>query len=402
LLVLLPQGFAAPTSSGRDGSTDIAARARAILQRAITVDTHDDTPQRMLWENFDLAHRDTAGNIDIPRMRDGGLNAIFMSIWTPGTLPGPEASKLAFQQIELVRAQVQKHPADLMLATTVRDIRRARRDGKIAVLMGMEGGHMINDDLGLLRKYAALGVRYLTLTHGVNDDWADSSTDKPAHNGLTPFGRRVVEELNRLGVMVDISHVSDKTFYDALEVTRAPVIASHSSCRALCDAARNMADDMLRALAKNGGVVQINFHIGFLSQEYADAANANPAGQKQRISEMEKACGENEACKVRGYQQLSDEVTAKGLLPAVNWQRIVDHIDHAVRVAGVDHVGLGSDFDGAIMPRGMEDVSHYGQITEELVRRGYSAPDVEKILGGNLLRVMAEVERVSLELRRTN
>jgi len=390
-----------PHSSARGSGPAISAHARAILARAIVVDTHDDTPQRMLWEHFDLAHRDTAGNIDIPRMRDGNLNAIFMSIWTPGTIPVTDAVKRALQMIDLVREQAKKHPADLMLATTVADVRRARKENKIAVLMGMEGGHMINDDLGLLRRYAALGVRYLTLTHSVNDDWADSSTDKPAHNGLTPFGRKVVNELNRLGVMVDISHVSDKTFYDALEVTRAPVIASHSSCRELCSAPRNMNDAMLRALAKNGGVVQINFHIGFLSQEYADASKSAPADSKAAIAAMEQQCGEDEACKVLGYQRLSDEATAKGQLPAVNWQRIVDHIDHAVKVAGIDHVGLGSDFDGAIMPRGMDDVSHYPQITEELIRRGYSDDDIVKILGGNLLRVMGEVERVSGEMRRS-
>jgi membrane dipeptidase len=353
----------------------------------------------MLWENFDLGSRDPSGNIDIPRMREGGLNAIFMSIWTPGTIPAAESSKRAFRMIDLVREQVQKHPADLLLATTVADVRRARTENKIAVLMGMEGGHMINDDLGLLGKYAALGVRYLTLTHSVNDDWADSSTDKPAHNGLTPFGRQVVTELNRPGVMVDISHVSDKTFYDALAASRAPVIASHSSCRALCDAARNMTDDMMRALAKNGGVIQINFHIGFLSQEYADAEKALPSDVKERINAMVKKCGDDEACKVLSNQRLNDEATAKGELPVVNWQRIVDHIDHAAKIAGVDHVGLGSDFDGAIMPRGMEDVSHYGRITEELIRRGYSDSDIDKILGGNVLRVMADVERVSREMQ---
>ena len=362
-------------------------------------DTHDDTPQRFYFEDFDLGHRDARGNIDIPRMREGGLGAIFMSIWTPGTIPGPEASKRALRQIQLVREQVEKHPADLLLARTVADIRRAHKEGKIAVLMGMEGGHMINDDLALLRKYAGLGVRYLTLTHGVNDDWADSSTDKPAHNGLTDFGRQVVTELNRLGVMVDISHVSDKTFYDALSVTRAPVIASHSSCRALCDAARNMNDEMLRALARNGGVVQINYHIGFLSQEYANASKAAPPDQKAALAEMEKQCGEDEACKVAGYQRVSDEFTAKGQLPVVRWERIVDHIDHAAKVAGVDHVGLGSDFDGAIMPKGMEDVSHLERITAELLRRGYAEKDVEKILGGNLLRVMGQVEAVAAQMR---
>jgi len=400
-MFLLPAAIAHRAPGARDSSKEVAARVHAIRQRAIAVDTHDDTPQRMMWENFDLGHRDPSGNIDIPRMREGGLNAIFMSIWTPGTLPGPEASKRALRQIELVRAQVEKHPADLLLATTTADVRRARRENKIAVLMGMEGGHMINSDLGLLRKYAGLGVRYLTLTHSVNDEWADSSTDKPAHNGLTPFGRQVIEELNRLGVMVDISHVSDKTFYDALEVTRAPVIASHSSCRALCSAPRNMSDEMMRALAKNGGVIQINFHIGFLSQEYADASKAS-SGPDSPTGRMEKDCGENEACKVLGFQRLSDQATAAGKLPRVSWERIVDHIDHAVKVAGADHVGLGSDFDGAIMPQGMEDVSHYQRITAELVRRGYSDQDVERILGGNTLRVMTQVEEVASKMRGGN
>ncbi len=402
LSIPLFASFAGRTAFGQDSSGDLAARARDIRARAIAVDTHDDTPQRMLWENFDLGHRDPAGNIDIPRMREGGLNAIFMSIWTPGTVPAPEASQRALRQIELVRQQVEKHPADLMLATTAADVRRARRQGKIAVLMGMEGGHMINDDLDLLRKYASLGVRYLTLTHSVNDDWADSSTDKPVHNGLTPFGRQVVEELNRLGVMVDISHVSDKTFYDALAVTRAPVIASHSSCRALCNAPRNMSDEMMRALAKNGGVIQINFHVGFLSQEYADASKSAGDAYKAQVAAMEKSCGDDEACQVLGGQRLSDQAVAAGTLPKVSWERILDHIDHAVKVAGVDHVGLGSDFDGAIMPQGMEDVSHYGRITEGLLRRGYSDQDIEKILGGNVLRVMTEVENTANKMRGAN
>jgi len=376
-----------------------AARVRNIQKTLIAVDTHDDTPQRMLWEDFDLGHRDAVGNIDIPRMREGGLDAIFMSIWTPGTIPQAEASRRALKQIELVRAQVEKHPGDLLLATTAVDVERARREKKIAVLMGMEGGHMINDDLELLRKYAGLGVRYLTLTHGVDDNWADSSTGKQAHNGLTPFGKQVVQELNRLGVLVDISHVSDKTFYDALEVTKAPVIASHSSCRALCDARRNMTDDMIRALGKNGGVIQINFHIGFLSQEYADASKAASAEVGEAIAAMEKSCGENEACKVRGYQKLNDESTAAGKLPKVSWERIVDHIDHAVKIAGAEHVGLGSDFDGAIMPQGMEDVSRYQRITEELVRRGYSDRDISNIMGGNVLRVMAQAEEVARKMR---
>ena len=384
-------------SLGAQDTPDIKARVKAIQKSAIVIDTHDDTPQRMLWADFDMGHRDAEGDIDIPRMREGGLNAIFMSIWTPGTLPTDEAIRRALQQIDAVKEQVRKYPNDLMLAETVADVGRAREQGKIAVLMGMEGGHMINNDLGLLRQFAGMGVRYLTLTHSVNDDWADSSTDKPAHNGLTPFGKQVVTELNRLGVMVDISHVSDKTFYDVLEITRAPVIASHSSCRAVCDAKRNMSDDMIRALAKNGGVMQINFHEGFLSQQYADATKTDEG--KALMAGVEKSCGDNEACKTIGYQKASDEATAAGKLPKVSWTVIVDHIDHAVKIGGAEHVGLGSDFDGAVMPQGMNDVTHYPQLIAEMARRGYSDKDILNILGGNVLRVMTQAEETAKKMK---
>jgi membrane dipeptidase len=212
----------------------ISERARKLHFSSIVVDTHDDTTQRFLDGKFDLGPRNAAGSIDIPRMREGNLSAIFFSIWIPSKITGPEAVDRAIVQIDAVREQVRKHPNDLVLATTAAEIREARKQGKIAALLGVEGGHMINSDLGVLRSYAALGVRYMTLTHSGNDEWADSSTDKAAHNGLTEFGKDVVREMNRLGMMVDISHVSDKTFYDALEVSKAPLLASHSSCRAWC------------------------------------------------------------------------------------------------------------------------------------------------------------------------
>ena len=325
-------------------------------------------------------------------MREGGLDALFFSIWTPGDVIGPTAVKRAMDQIDAVREAVRAHPNDLMLATTAAEIRRAAGEHKIAALMGMEGGHMIDDDLGLLRGYAALGVRYLTLTHSLNTNWADSSGDKPVHNGLTPFGKDVVRELNRLGVMVDISHVADKTFYDALEITKAPVIASHSSCRAIANAPRNMTDDMLRALAKNGGVVMINYHAAFLSEEFR-AAPRSPEFQAQSDA-IAKKCGANEACSILEGERLNRDAMQKGLLPKVSWEKIIEHIDHAVKVAGVDHVGLGSDFDGATMPFGMEDASKLPRITEALLNKGYSETDVLKILGGNLLRVMEAVERL--------
>jgi membrane dipeptidase len=387
--------IAASFSSG--GSESVSPRARQLHFSSIVIDTHDDTTQRLIWEHFDLGHRDASGNIDIPRMREGGLGAIFFSIWLPGTITGQEAVKQALEQIDAVREQVRLHSKDLMLATTAADIRRAHAEGKIAALMGVEGGHMIASDLGVLRKYAALGVRYLTLTHSVNDEWADSSTDKAAHNGLTDFGKDVVRELNRLGVMVDISHVSDKTFYDALAVSQGPMIASHSSCRALCDAPRNMSDDMIRALAAKGGVIQINYHVGFLSQEFRDAANKSEE-LKAANAEMQKRCGPNEACQILEGERLTRRLVAEGKLPRVSWGKIIEHIDHAVKVGGVDHVGLGSDFDGSNLPYGMDDASHLPQITDALLKQGYSEGDVQKILGGNTLRVMEQVEATAKRL----
>lgn len=377
---------------------DISERARKIHFSSIIVDTHDDTTQRLVDEKFDLGHRDARGHIDIPRMKEGGMGAIFFSIWMPSSITGPEAVKRALDQIDAVREQVRRHPDDLVLAATAEEVRRAYAQHKIAALMGMEGGHMIDNDLGLLRMYAALGVRYLTLTHGGNTPWADSSTDKPAHNGLTDFGKDVVRELNRLGVLVDISHVSDKTFYDALEVSKAPMIASHSSCRALCDAPRNMTDDMIKALAAKGGVIQINYHMGFLSQEYRNATS-NPEFVKQLNAEVQKRCGASQACQIREGEQVARELVEQGKAPRVDWTKIVDHIEHAVKLAGVDHVGLGSDFDGANMPYGLEDVSKLPKISEALLRKGYSESDIRKILGGNTLRVMEQAEQVARQMQ---
>ena len=381
---------------------ELSARARKLHFSSIVVDTHDDTTQRFLDGKFDLGPRSTSGSIDIPRMREGNLSAIFFSIWMPSKVTGPEAVDRAIVQIDAVREQVRRHSKDLVLATTAAEIREAHKQGKIAALLGVEGGHMINSDLGVLRSFAALGVRYLTLTHSGNDEWADSSTDKAAHNGLTDFGKDVVREMNRLGVMVDISHVSDKTFYDALEVSKAPLFASHSSCRAICDAPRNMTDQMMKDLAAKGGVIQINYHAGFLSQEFRDAEKANPEINKAIAAEVMKRCGDNEGCQLLEGDRLTREYVEQGKLPRVDFAKIIEHIDHAVKAAGIDHVGLGSDFDGANMPYGMEDASKLPRITEALLQKGYSEGDVKKILGENTLRVMADVERVSRELNAKN
>ena len=373
----------------------VSARAKQIHDRAIVIDTHDDTTQRLLFDKtFDIAVRQKNGNIDIPRMREGGLDGLFFSIWVPSDVTGAPAVKTATALIESVHKAVKAHPNDLVLATTAADVRRAAAEHKIAALMGMEGGLMINDDLGQLRKYAADGVRYLTLTHFKNNNWADSSTDKAQHNGLTPFGKDVVRELNKLGMMVDISHVADKTFYDALEVSKAPVIASHSSCRAIANHPRNMTDDMLRALARNGGVVMINYHVAFLSEEFRVASEKRSGDVVASNAAMAKKCGGNEACATMESEREDHEAMRKGELPMVTWEKIVEHIDHAVKVAGADHVGLGSDFDGATMPFGMEDASKLPKITDALLKKGYSESDIDKILGGNILRVMEQVEKI--------
>jgi membrane dipeptidase len=375
----------------------ISARARALHFSSIVIDTHDDTTQRLMDPHFNLDERHTDGNIDIPRMKAGGLDGIFFSIYMPGTITGPIAVQKALDQIAAVRDQARLHPNDIMLAHTAAEVRRAFAEHKIAALMGV---HMINDDLSVLDIFAALGVRYMTLTHMVNTDWADSSTDKPAHNGLTDFGKQVVLRMNRDGIMVDISHVADKTFYDAIAVSKAPLIASHSSCRALCNAPRDMTDDMIKTLAAHGGVIQINYHVGFLSQEYADYVKAHPEIMKKMNDEVAAKCGkDNEACTTMTEDQLIHKMMLDGTLPRVNWTRIVDHIDHAVKIGGADHVGLGSDYDGSDMPIGMEDVSHLPEITQALLDRGYSEANIKKILGENTLRVMAECERVSREMQ---
>jgi membrane dipeptidase len=390
--------FVALTARGplADG---VSKHARKLHFSSIVLDTHDDTTQRFFSKVFDLSKRNPDGNVDIPRMREGGMNAIFLSIWIDGRITGPPAVQKALDQIDAVRENVRKYSKDLTFCRTAEEVRRAHAQGKIAVLMGVEGGHMIGNDLRVLRTFGDLGVRYMTLTHFYDNEWADSSTAKPEHNGLTDFGKDVVREMNRQGIMVDVSHVSDKTFYDALEVSKAPLIASHSSCRALCNHVRDMSDDMIKALAAKGGVIQITYEKSFIDQAYKDASDKLSGDLVSMLDQFSKECGDDQECVGRKMADTEKQATAEGKLPHVNWERIVDHIDHAVKLVGADHVGLGSDFDGADMPDGMEDCSHLPQITEALVRNGYTDDDIRKILGGNLLRVMEQAERVSREMR---
>jgi membrane dipeptidase len=373
----------------------ISARARQIHFSSLVFDTHADTPQRILFDKFDLGHRDVEGCVDIPRMREGGIGAIFFALWVPVEITGQAATRRASDLLDSVLKQVEGHPADLAIAKSSADVARARQEGKIAVMLGIEGGHTINSDLNVLRDFHARGVRCMTLTHNAATEWADSSNDAPRHRGLTDFGKEVVREMNRLGMLVDVSHVSDSTFYDVLKTTRAPVIASHSCCRALCRVPRNLDDEMIRALAASSGVIHITFHNAFLSQEYADASRSLASESAERQQAIREKFGSNEARKLIEGQRWSDELIRAGKLPQVSWEKILDHMDHAVGLVGADHVGVGSDFDGAFMPTGLADASKYAAITEGLLRRGYSEPHIRRILGENTLRVLAEVERVS-------
>jgi membrane dipeptidase len=386
----------------------ISAKARAIHESAIVVDTHADTPQRFLDDNFDIGNSDPTdiGHISLDKVRAGNLGAEFFSIWVdPETNQGHYA-KHTLELIDTVYEQAARHPDRMIMAFSVADIERAHKQKKLAALMGIEGGHSIENSLRLLRDYYRLGVRYMTLSWSNTNEWADSSgdIDDPKvqhHNGLTDFGKQVVLEMNRLGMMVDISHVADKTFWDAIAVSKAPVIASHSSARALCNAPRNMTDDMLRAVAKNGGVVDVNFYSGFDDQSYWDA---NKAQEKERDAAVKEYTDKLKAAgKTPTYmdeEMIQRQWMAK--LPRPPFKVLIDQIDHIAKVAGVDHVGLGSDFDGVSgqTPEGMDSAADLPKITQGLVDRGYSAEDIHKILGGNVLRVFAEVERVSREMQK--
>jgi membrane dipeptidase len=363
---------------------------------AITVDTHADTPTEWMEHPFDLGVLNKRGHFDYPRMKAGGLDAEFFAAYVPAKYANKGAAAYCMKIMEAIHEMTDAYPAWVRFATSTADIKSAVHDGKRAILIGIEGGHAIEDSLELLRAFYRFGARYMTLTHTNTNNWADASTDEARHNGLTPFGKQVVLEMNRLGMMVDISHVSDKTFYDAVTVSKAPVIASHSSARALADMPRNMTDDMLIALAKNGGVAEVNFYPVFLSNEVARANRERNEKLKPAIAAL-KAKDPSEGPE---YEAAVKKLRDESPLPKVSYTAIADHIDHIVKVAGIEHVGIGSDFDGIDeTPAGMEDVSHLPALREELKRRGYSDADVRKIMGENFMRVFAEVEKVARELQ---
>ncbi len=404
--LLLLAASATAQSLSPSGPT-VSARARAIQESAIVVDTHADTPQRFLDEGFDIGstNPNDVGHISLDKARRGNLGAEFFSIWVdPETNQGHFAQH-TFDLIDSVYEQAAHHPDRMVMAFSVADIERAHHEHKLAALMGIEGGHSIENDMHLLRDYYRLGVRYMTLSWSNTNEWADSSGDIndtkiQHHNGLTDFGKQVVLEMNRLGMMVDISHVADKTFWDTIAITKAPVIASHSSARALVDAPRNMTDDMLRGVAKNGGVVQVNFFSGFVDEDYRKAMLAQEKDQAAAIQKyVDSLKAEGKPINYIEIDRMEREWTAK--IPRPPFNSLIDHIDHIAKVAGVDHVGLGSDFDGVsgATPQGMDSAADLPKITQALLDRGYSADDIKKILGGNLLRVFRQVEAVSREMQ---
>ena len=389
----------AQTSEPRDER--LWRRALAIHRRAIVIDTHNDVTTPMTNNYFDLRGTPPAPyRTNIARMKEGGLTAEFFSLYVkPWYVQNGGAARRTLDMIDSVYRAVERNPRDLMIATSVADIRRAKRLNKVAALMGIEGGHAIEDSLPALREFYRLGVRYMTLTWNNTNNWADAGRGEKKHNGLNDFGREVVREMNRLGMLVDVSHVSDETMSDVLDVSRAPIIASHSSARALSDVSRNIPDDLLRRIAKNGGVVHVNFYSVFV-----DTKTVSPQSEERdrQLKAEQAAINEKYKDDPERRSEESDKLEAAHPLPPLPIGKLIDHIDHIVKVAGIDHVGIGADFDGANdMPEGARDVSMLPNITYELLKRGYSEQDIRKILGGNLLRAFAEAERVSRSMSRT-
>ena len=405
--IILICSLATAQNAQKPSEPIVSPHAQKIHDFALIIDTHADTPQRFLDEGFDIGSTDPndIGHISLDKARRGNLGAEFFSIWVEPETNQGHFARHTFDLIDAVYEQAARHPNRMMMAFSTADIEHAHSAHKLAALMGIEGGHSIEADIHLLRDYYRLGVRYMTLSWSNTNEWADSSGDVndakiQHHNGLTDFGKQVVLEMNRLGMMVDISHVADKTFWDAIATTKAPVIASHSSARALVNAPRNMTDDMLKAVAKNGGVVQVNFFNGFIDENFRKAEEAQrPDQEAARQKYMAQMKSEGKEVNYIELDRIERQWIAK--IPRPPLKSLIDHIDHIAKVAGVDHVGLGSDFDGVsgATPQGIDSAADLPKITEALLDRGYSAEDIHKILGGNLMRVFREVERVSHEMQ---
>ena len=389
----------APSDAKPPRDEKLWKRALELHRKAIVVDSHNDITTPMTNDDYDLSGTPpTPYRTSIERMKQGGLSAEFFSLYIkPWYVEHGGATRRTLEMIDSVYRAVERHPNDLIIATSVADIRRAKKQQKVAALMGIEGGHAIEDSLPALREFYRLGVRYMTLTWNNTNNWADAGRGEKKHNGLSEFGKEVVREMNRLGMLVDVSHVSDKTMSDALDISKAPIFASHSSARALSNVPRNIPDDLLKRIAKNGGVVQVNFYSVFV-----DTNTVSPQGAERdaRLKAQQDAINEKYKDDPERRSEESDKLEAQNPLPPLPLSKLIDHIDYIVKVAGIDHVGLGPDFDGANdFPQGARDVSMFPNITYELLKRGYSEQAIRKILGENLLRVMAKAELVA---RRTS
>jgi len=371
-----------PTAIGQQ--TDEAQRVHATT---LGVDAHNDALQRILLEGVDIGKRLSDGEIDLPRLREGGVHVPFFAMAVPEYYKGADAVRGTLDFRDAMQRVLDKYPDQIELATSANDIQRIVGQKKIAVVLTVEGGHQIADDLAVLRMYRKMGVLSMTLAHFRSNDWADSSTGKAEHNGLTDFGKEVVREMNRIGMIVDVSHVSDKAFYDVLAISTKPVIASHSSCRVFSDVPRNMTDDMLRALAQNGGVVGVNFGASFLNQMEADRLKRAIASRNTLDPELSGAELDQFALKQRVASAYDHPRVGQATLDDA-----ANCIDHIAKVAGVDRVGIGSDFDGIeTVSRGIEDISKLPALTSALLKRRYSEQDIQKIMGGNFLRVIRSV-----------
>ncbi len=385
---------AASTQPSAPPDAKLWKKAQEIHRKAIVVDTHNDILSMMTDDNYDLGISSVGKyHTDIARMKQGGVSAEFFSVYIDRTFARDGGSaRRALDMIDYVYRAAERYPNDLMMAYSTADIHRAKKGKKIASLMGIEGGHAIEDSLMALRDFYRLGVRYMTLTHNNTNNWADSCCDTAKHNGLSDFGKEVVREMNRIGMLVDVSHVSDKTMSDVLDVSNAPVIASHSSARALGDRTRNIPDDLLRRIAKNGGVVMINFYPGFIDAKVIAASKERDARLKPQLDLLKATFKDNP----KGLEEETAKLLATIPLPATPLSVLIDHFEHIAKTAGIDHVGLGSDFDGvSSLPVDMEDISKLPNITYELLKRGYSEKDVRKVLGENFLRAFATAEQVS-------
>lgn len=392
-ILLASLSFSAAVGQQADPALE---HAKKLLKNTILIDGHNDLPWAVRTskkaagrvEEYDLRGK-VAGQTDISRLRQGGVGAQFWSIYIPGEIPGGFA-RTQLEQIDLATRIIARYPDTFMFARTAADIRAAHKAKRIGSLLGMEGGHAIENSLGALRAYYTLGVRYMTLTHNTHTDWADSAAFPPTHGGLTSFGEEVVHEMNRLGMLVDLSHVADATMDDALRVSKAPVIFSHSSARAMCDVPRNVPDDILKRLTANGGLVMVTFVAGFIDPAIARVEQPAMAEYKHRVQGLS----------IEEQDRIYDETVGKLVLPKTTIAKVADHFDHVRKIAGVEHVGIGGDFDGnSIWPEGLSDVSMYPNLFAELIRRGWTDHDLQLLAGGNLLRVLEKAEAVAKSMQ---